>query len=420
MRNFFNGLRLLGVSALTATLAITAVAQNQPTGAAAEATDPVAAATKETKKEDATQAASAEAKAKADKAAASKREPIRDARDTAKDARKGAVETSRDARQEGRQTATGDRQEGRETARDGRRGARNTAIDAAQSGKNARQEGREGARDARRDATSTAKGARRDAREVGRESRETVRETRRENLGTFIRSLRPADLGLWFNSHTSIKGLVVSDVGTQGAIAQAGFKEGDRIAAVNGQPVATEEQFMRLLVADKDEEGNQPAKITVMRDGREQSISAQPSALVNEMAKHDPLWQSGIALDERDPNKVVVQKVFPRTPAYYAGLRSGDVITGVRGQRIAKIADLVKGFTAGNGNVDLQINRANRTRDLEIVTTDEGAEVRTVLKPNADEADRTARSPERNRVDVPADQKPSLNPTPSTTTPKDD
>jgi hypothetical protein len=329
------------------------------------------------------------------------RETIRDARESAQDARKDKADTARDARQGARATAQDARQDGRETAK-------NTTRSDEETKRDARQDGRETAKDARRDGFDSAKGARRDARDAVGNAREAVRDARRDARAENLRNLRSADLGLWFDSKASVKGLVISDIAAEGAIAKAGFKEGDRIVSINSQPVATQEEFMRLLLAENLRD--QQTTIVVMRDGREASIKVNAALLVHEMAVHDPLWRSGIVLDDRDPNRVVVLRVYPRTPAYYAGLRAGDVITGVRGQRIARIADLVQGLVSGQGDVGLQVNRGNRPRDLQINIGEEGVDLRTVLKPDADREDRLSALPSEPRVEVPADQKPSLSP----------
>ena len=330
-----------------------------------------------------------------------------EARETVRDTRQDKTETTRDVRQDTRGTAQDSRQDGRETAKTNRDGAEK-AREGAEKARDARQEGREGAQDARRDGFDAAKGTRRDSREAIGDARETARDTRRDARAEALRNLRTADLGLWFNNNTSVKGLVISDVAAEGAIAKAGFKEGDRIVSINSQPVATQEEFIRLLLAENLRD--QQTTIVVMRDGKEQSIAVNSGLLVHEMATHDPLWRSGIVLDDKDPNRIVVLKVYPRTPAFYAGLRSGDVITGVRGQRISRIADFIQSLASGTGNVGLQVNRANRARELEINTTEEGAEVRTVLKPDADSETRISSVPSEIRVEVPAaDKKPSLN-----------
>jgi hypothetical protein len=265
----------------------------------------------------------------------------------------------------------------------------------------AKGEAREGVRESR----ETAREGRQEAREAGREGREAAREARRDTRAESRENLRAADLGLWFNRRAGVSGLVVADVSAEGAITKAGFKEGDRIVSINDQPVTTEAEFMRFLLAE--ELLDKQAKVVVMRDNREETIHVQPSALLREMAISDPLWRQGIVIDDRDPNRVVVLKVYPRTPAYYAGLRAGDVITRMRGQRIARIADLVQNLTAANGNVEFEVNRGNRTRALEFNTDDESGELRVTLKPNVDSEQRPAGKAEP-RSNQPADQKPRL------------
>ena len=265
-------------------------------------------------------------------------------------------------------------------------------------------EAREAARGAADEARDTAKGARREAREAGREVREGVRETRRDAREAVqdLDNLRAADLGLWFGGRGGADGLVIADVSAQGAIAKVGFQEGDRIISVNDQKVSSEAEFMTFLRAD--DLRDQRVKVVVFRGGREQILYITPAVIYREAVVYDPLWRYGIVLDDRYPDRVVILRVYPRTPAYYAGLRAGDVVVGLRGQRIARAADFVSAFTSADGRVAVQVNRANRTRDLEI---DAGAETRTTLRPNIDPETRIdgRGRVERleNRPDLPAD-----------------
>jgi len=187
--------------------------------------------------------------------------------------------------------------------------------------------------------------------------------------------LRGADLGLWFNSRPGMNGLVVADVATQGAFAQAGFREGDRIMSINGQPVTTEAQFVQALMTP----GAQSASIIINRNGQPFSVAVQPPSVIQNIAAVDPLFQSGVLLDERNPNQMVVQRVLPRTPAFYAGLRPGDVITTINGQQITSLASLTQALQTG-GNLALQVTRNGQTRDLSLTGTEDL--LRTALRPN--------------------------------------
>ena len=288
----------------------------------------------------------------------------------------------------------------REAARDRVEGAREAARDRVEGA-------REGAQDARRDAREGAQDARRDIRDARGDLREARRDARQ--------ALRAADLGLWFGARAGTTGLVVADVATQGAIARAGFLEGDRLISVNGTPVTTEAEFVRLFTDDAIRD--QQVKVVVMRGGKEQVIVVQPSVLIQEAVAYDPLWQYGIILDDRTPDRLVIQRVFPRTPAFYAGLRSGDVIVSARGQRLAAAADLLRALSANTDRLALQINRANAMRDVQLESSSNfGADVQTLLRPRIDDPNRPATPADTQpRLDAPRPGTPAVPPRPGTT-----
>lgn len=345
-----------GLTAGAAIGAIALTAQSQETPAPLPKPSPVAAPAADPPKD--------EGKATAEKSREQVRDKAEEARDTAKAVRKGA-----------RETAEGAREITREARQDeGRKGARDTAEKAREITREGRQEARSTIRDARAD----------------------VREARRD--------LRAADLGLWFNGRAGTTGLVIADIASQGGISKAGFMEGDRIVSVNGTPVTTEAEFTRLLTDDSVK--NQQVKVVVMRGDKEQVINVQPSHLMEEVANYDPLWQYGLIVDDRVKDRVVVQRVFPRTPAYYAGLRAGDTVVGVRGQRLAAVADLARALAQNADRLAVQISRGNQTRDLQIESTRATGEVQTTLKPQVDEQGRP--------ITTPADRQPRLDRTPAT------
>jgi membrane-associated protease RseP (regulator of RpoE activity) len=263
---------------------------------------------------------------------------------------KGAVEPAADAV--------------KEAAGQARKAGRDTAKDARGAAKNAREAARDATEDARKGAADTAKGARREAREAGREAGRAVRRGAREFTADNVRA---ADLGVWFNSRAGTDGLIISDVAAQGAIAKIGFQEGDRIVSINGTPVRAETDFVRLLLADDVRSDRVP--VIVLRDGREQTLYVQPALLYDEIAWYDPFWQYGLVIDDRYPDRLVVLRVYPRTPAYYAGLRAGDVIVSAGGDRIAAVNDFSRIIADAEGPLALQVTRANRTRELQLDTS---------------------------------------------------
>src|SRR4051794_20243832 len=150
---------------------------------------------------------------------------------------------------------------------------------------------------------------------LARDSQGDLRDMTAMNSG-----VRGADLGVWFNSRPDMRGLVIADVANQGAFATAGFREGDRIVSINGQPVSDEAQFVRSLTSPN---AGQSANIVVDRNGIAQTLAIQPSAVMQNIAgssptaANNPLAQAGLTLNQTDPNHLVVGQVIPRSPAFY-------------------------------------------------------------------------------------------------------
>ena len=279
-------------------------------------------------------------------------EPIKNKTQPAADAAKQAVPKAGSSAKEAADDVPG---AAREAAGEARRGAEDAA-------KGAKREGREAVRDGQKAAREGAKEGREAVREGAREGREALREGRES-----IDNLRSADLGLWFDSSATAEGLVISDIAAEGAITKLGFQEGDRIVSINDTPVRSEREFVRLLLAD--DLRNERVRVVVIRDGREQVVLVQPALIYQEVVAYDPLWQYGIVVDDRYPDRIVLLRVYPRTPAYYAGLRAGDVITTIGGRRIAAVADFTRALSAADGRLALEVNRANRTRQVALDTS---------------------------------------------------
>jgi PDZ domain-containing protein len=341
----------LGGSVLAVALAVPAWAQLPGVGDVKGALEPAAGAVK--------QAVPRAGEAVPD-AAGKARQPVRDAVKGARDATKGARDAAKEAADEAPRAAA-----------DAVKGARREGKEAIREGREAVREGREA------------------VREGVREGREAVREGRELSAD----SVRSADLGLWFDAGASAEGLVIADIAAQGAISKIGFQEGDRIVSINGTPVRTEADFTRLFLADDIR--NERVKVIVFRGGREQILYVQPALIYQEVVAYDPFWQYGLVIDDRYPDRIVILRVYPRTPAYYAGLRAGDVITSLGGQRITAVADFSRALSSADGRVALQVNRANRTRELALDTSAvvEGR-TRTSLRPDIDAEGRVEGRPE--------------------------
>lgn len=203
--------------------------------------------------------------------------------------------------------------------------------------------------------------------------------------------VRSADIGLWFN-RAATNGLVINSVATRGPIAKLGFRDGDRIVSVNGQKVVREADFISYLFAPDVRQGR--VQVIVFREGREQVVWVEPTVLIEEYhtVQSDPLEEFGIILDDRYTDQLVVWRVVPRSPAYYAGIYAGDVLTTFRGQRITtpqQLVTVVRGLQPGVIPVQVMRNRVARTIEVDY------SQRRTALRPNADNVNDVERPNER-------------------------
>jgi C-terminal processing protease CtpA/Prc len=199
-----------------------------------------------------------------------------------------------------------------------------------------------------------------------RDDRDTRRDSSsaREHTAMKPTDMRGPDIGLWFNRGNR-DGLVISDVSTRGPIAHLGFREGDRIVSVNGHRVSGESEFINYLLTSNDSR----VAVIVTRDGRDETIYVEPTQFTEDYntPQVEPLEQFGVVLDDRYDDRIVVWRVIPRSPAYYAGIREGDVIStfGDRPYKTrTEFETSVRDMKAGEAN--LQVRRGDKTRDLSV------------------------------------------------------
>lgn len=175
------------------------------------------------------------------------------------------------------------------------------------------------------------------------------------------------------------RGVLVSDVEADSAAAKAGLKNGDVITEFNGQRVEGTVQFRRMV---RETIAGRAVPVTVWREGRAQTLQVQMGSRSAQMrsrmeerlrermginpdvriapeirvaprieifASRTPtLGISGEDLDGElgkyfnapDGQGVLVKQVFEGSPAAKAGLKAGDVITHIEGQRVKSLGDL--------------------------------------------------------------------------------
>jgi serine protease Do len=178
------------------------------------------------------------------------------------------------------------------------------------------------------------------------------------------------------------RGVLLDRIVPDSPAAKAGLKENDVITEINGQRVEGETQFRRMI---HEIPAGRSAQFTVWRDGHAQTINvtlgksedqpnawigAAPRAFSFELPKveipdmqimPDSDWNYGVVLGARprlgidaedlsgqfgsyfgapDGEGVLVREVNSGSPAEKAGMKSGDVITSVDGDRVRSLGDL--------------------------------------------------------------------------------
>jgi serine protease Do len=211
------------------------------------------------------------------------------------------------------------------------------------------------------------------------------------------------------------RGVVIGKVLEDSPAAKSGLKDGDVITAINGQPVEGTVQFRRMV---RETPAGRTLQLTVWRDGRSQSInatlgkmqenrkqwmSAMPQVFKFEapdMPEVAPIpgipsleWDGGNLLMNRprlgidgedisgqlgsyfgvsDGEGILVRDVNPGSAAEKAGVKAGDVITSLNGDRIHGVAELRSKLAAGEGKtakLGVTRNKSSLTLDIEIPAT---------------------------------------------------
>ena len=198
---------------------------------------------------------------------------------------------------------------------------------------------------------------------------------RRGQLGISVRRVdsdMAQSLGM-----SETKGIIVNEIIKASAAERAGIRQGDVIIALNGSPVNETNAFRNQIASMAP--GSQ-VTLTILRDNREQKISATLGEFKPETARNEQEESTrpgstnqgklGLTVMPLTPEiaselnlragtqGVVIETVDSAGPAAAAGLARGDVIQEVNRQPIRSAADLSSAIDkAGNRPALLLINR---------------------------------------------------------------
>ena len=151
------------------------------------------------------------------------------------------------------------------------------------------------------------------------------------------------------------KSPLVGDVEKGSVAEKAGIQRGDRLLTVAGEEVPTWND-VGMAVAMKP---NRDITITFSRDGRTQSVTVRPVA----QGKYE-MGDIGV-LPDVSPH---VRSVVSGDPADRAGIKAGDVVVAVDGERMVFARHLAEAISKNAGKqIDLLIRRDGAERHISVV-----------------------------------------------------
>jgi regulator of sigma E protease len=138
---------------------------------------------------------------------------------------------------------------------------------------------------------------------------------------------------------------------------QVGIRRGDRILTVAGDDVDTWEQFYMAI-------GTRPSRdvaVTLLRDGQTQAVTVHPNA----QTKFE-VGDIGV-LPDVNPS---IRTVTPGDPADKAGLKPGDVVVSVNGERVIFAKQLAEAISRNaERQVDFLVRRDGREQHVTVTPT---------------------------------------------------
>lgn len=161
------------------------------------------------------------------------------------------------------------------------------------------------------------------------------------------------DLGLEASS-----GALVSGVFEGSPAEESGILPGDVILEIGGRSVQDSAGVVRQISAL---EPGAETDFTVLRDFERMQLSVATARRTQDSADPARIWPgfAVAARDEQAPGVVIVE-VQPQTAAGQSGLRPGDVIQSLNGERIDSVPGFYRELNRAGGELQLRIRREGR------------------------------------------------------------
>jgi regulator of sigma E protease len=149
-----------------------------------------------------------------------------------------------------------------------------------------------------------------------------------------------------------------------GPAAQAGLETGDRIVAVEGQPVQYWDEVLRAVQSTRGE----TIQLTVRTESGERKVAVTPAQVKARDLFGDerPAWEIGA----RPFTPPTIGDVLTGMPAAKAGLKAGDTVVTLEGRPVGSWDDLAEAIQGRAGMpTRLQVRRGSELIDITVVPT---------------------------------------------------
>jgi hypothetical protein len=167
----------------------------------------------------------------------------------------------------------------------------------------------------------------------------------------------PGRLGVeWDPRDQSQPGLRLTSVASGSPAEQAGLQIGDWIAAIEGRPIASGDEFRSLVLAAVGE-------VTLeVRRGGQAALRRVPVRLQGGPVRFGVSWRS----DDAEPGCVILTRIVPGSPAAQAGLYANDRIYRVGGERVKSGQHVQQLLASAGGELEIELERQGRIQVIRI------------------------------------------------------
>ncbi|MCF8037896.1 MAG: trypsin-like peptidase domain-containing protein [Desulfohalobiaceae bacterium] len=139
----------------------------------------------------------------------------------------------------------------------------------------------------------------------------------------------------------TLNGILVTEVFPNTPARRAGLEQGDILLSLSGIRIKDKAHYLRLI---RNMTRNRNIELVVVRDNEQKEIAITPEEFSRELIIDLAKKRWGFSVKEARESLEVV-RVLSRSPADSLGLRPGDRIFKIAGQRMKSQEDFVEAFT---------------------------------------------------------------------------